>query len=449
MTDAEPATDLERETMRRVARRLIPLLMLGYFCAYLDRVNVGFAGLTMNQALGLSPAAFGFGAGFFFVGYFLFELPSNLILARVGARRWMARILLTWGIISAFDAFVWNGTSFYAVRFVLGLAEAGFYPGVVLYLTWWFPSAYRSRMMAFFQSASTISLIIGPPISGQLLRFDGLWGFAGWQWLFLLEATPPIVMAVVFYFVLTDRPEQAKWLRPEQRAWLNARIASEMAQRERIRRFELSEALRSSRMWWLTLVYFGQNVANYGLIVFLPRIIKGFGVGYGMTGLLAAVPYLFAVLAMIVGGWHSDRTGERCWHVAASCLICAVGLGACSLLAGSPLLMMAALIIALMGQANIVPIFWSLPTAMLTGTAAAGGIALINSVGNLGGFAGPYAYGLVTQASGSDTLGLVVIAAPLLVSAAVVLALGHDRRLERIPPATARARPGKAPEVAD
>ncbi len=424
---------LERETMRRVAWRLVPLLMLGYFCAYLDRVNVSFAGLTMNKALGFSPVVFGFGAGLFFVGYFLFELPNNLILARVGARRWMARILLTWGIVSALDAFIWNMPSFYAVRFALGLAEAGFYPGVVLYLTWWFPSAYRSRMMALFQSASTISLIIGPLVSGQLLRLDGSLGLAGWQWLFLIEAVPPLIMAAVYLLLLTDRPQDARWLRPEQRVWLNARVASEMAQREDIRRFGLGDALRNPRVWWLTAVYFGQNVANYGLLIFLPQIVRAFGVGYGMTGLISAVPFVFGVVAMIIGGWNSDRTGERTWHAATACLIGAAGLAACSLVAGSPWLMMAALVIGQIGQSNIVPIFWALPTAMLTGTAAAGGIALINSVGNLGGFAGPYAFGLAKQVSGSDTLGLLVIALPLVLSAVILVALGHDRRLERIP----------------
>ncbi len=426
-------TALERETMRQVGWRLVPLLMLGYFCAYLDRVNVGFAGLLMNKQLGFSPAVFGFGAGLFFFGYFLFELPSNLILARVGARRWMARIMITWGLISALNAFVWNVPSFYGVRIALGLAEAGFYPGVVLYLTWWFPSAYRSRMMAFFQSASTISLIIGPAVSGQLLRLDGWLGLAGWQWLFLLEALPPIVMAVVYLVLLIDRPDNAHWLRPDQRDWLNARIASEMAQRETIRRFELGDALRNSRVWWLTAIYFGQNVANYGLLIFLPQIVHAFGAGYGMTGVIAALPFVFGAAAMLIGGWNSDRTGERTWHIAVACLVGAAGLAACALFAGSPVLMMAALIVGQIGQSNIVPIFWALPTAMLTGTAAAGGIALINSVGNLGGFAGPYAFGLVKEYSGSGTLGLVVIAAPLVISAIIVIALGHDRRLERIP----------------
>jgi len=374
--DRAPSETLEQETIRRVAWRLLPLLMLGYFCAYLDRVNVGFAGLTMNKALGFSEAVFGFGSGIFFVGYFLFELPSNLVLNRVGARRWIARILLTWGIISGLTAFVWNEWSFYGVRFLLGLAEAGFYPGVVLYLTWWFPSQYRSRMMAFFQSASVISLIVGPILSGQLLRLHGWGGLAGWRWLFVVEAIPPIIMSVVVLLLLTDRPLHALWLRQEQRQWLAQRIDAEQAQRESVHRFALGEALQNNRVWWLTLAYFGQNVSNYGLLIFLPQIIKAFGVGYGMTGLLSALPFVFAAVAMIVWGWHSDRTGERTWHVAGACFLTAAGLAACMLLEGSPTLMMLALIVAAMGQQSIAPTFWSLPTAMLSGTAAAGGIAV-------------------------------------------------------------------------
>ncbi|MDE2007469.1 MAG: MFS transporter [Rhodospirillales bacterium] len=419
--------------MRRVAWRLMPLLMLGYFCAYLDRVNVGFAGLTMNHDLGFTNAMFGFGAGIFFFGYFLFELPSNLILNRMGARVWIARILITWGIISGLTAFVWNGWSFYSVRFALGLAEAGFYPGIILYLTWWFPSAYRSRMVAIFQSASVISLIVGPIVSGQLLRMHGLLGLAGWQWLFLLEAAPALIMAGVTLALLTDHPRDAGWLAPAQREWLAARLDSEQAQREAVHAYGLGETLGNGRVWALTAVYFGQNVSNYGLLIFLPQIIKAFGVGYGMTGLLSALPFVFAAVAMIAWGLHSDRTGERNKHVAAACALTALGLVACTLLQGHPVAMMIALILAAIGQMSIAPTFWTLPTAMLSGTAAAGGIALINSVGNLGGFFGPYAFGLIKDATGSDTVALLALAAAVAVSAVILLGLGHDRRLERIP----------------
>lgn len=431
---------LERETVRRVAWRLVPLLMLGYFCAYLDRVNVGFAGLTMNKSLGFSAAVFGFGSGLFFVGYFLFELPSNLILDKVGARRWIARILFTWGVISALTAFVWNDWSFYGIRFLLGAAEAGFYPGIVLYLTWWFPSYYRSRMMALFQSASVISLIIGPIVSSQLLQLDGLLGLHGWQWLFVLEAVPPIVMAVVVVIWLTDRPHDAKWLRPEQRDWLVNRLESERAQREAVRHFKLSEALSNPRVWWLTLVYFGQNVSNYGLLIFLPQIVKAFGVSTTLVGVISAVPFVFAAVFMIYWAMRSDRTGARTFHVASACLITAAGLGACILIgADHPVIMMVALIVAAMGQQAIAPTFWTLPTAMLSGTAAAGGIALINSVGNLGGFLGPYGFGLIKDATHSDVIPLLALAAAPVVSAIVVMALGHDRRLERIPSQAAPA----------
>jgi len=440
-TTAHPQPDpLERETVRRVAWRLMPLLMLGYFCAYLDRVNVGFAGLTMNKSLGFSAAVFGFGSCVFFVGYFLAEIPSNLILERVGARRWIARILITWGIISGLTAFVWNDWSFYGIRLLLGLAEAGFYPGIILYMTWWFPSYYRSRMMGIFQSASVISLIIGPIVSSQLLRMDGVLGFAGWQWLFLVEALPPVIMCVVILVWLTDHPSHATWLRPEQRQWLETRIASERAQREAIRRFDLGEALRNPRVWWLTLVYFGQNVSNYGLLIFLPQIIKAFGVTTTMTGVISAVPFVFAAVAMIYWGYHSDLNGERAKHVAAACLVCAAGLGACIFIGiDHPTIIMIALIIGIMGQQSIAPTFWALPTAMLSGTAAAGGIALINSVGNLGGFLGPYMFGLVKDQTGSDTIGLLALAVAPVVSAIVLFALGHDSRLERIPPKAAAA----------
>jgi MFS family permease len=426
---------LEQETVRRVAWRLMPLLMLGYFCAYLDRVNVGFAGLTMNKALGFSEGAFGFGAGVFFIGYFLAEIPSNLFLARVGARRWIARILITWGIISGLTAFVWNEWSFYGIRFILGLAEAGFYPGVVLYLTWWFPSAYRSRMQAIFQSASVISLIVGPPVSAWLLTLDGAMGLQGWQWLFIIEALPPVIMCFAVWFWLTDRPQEASWLRPDQKAWLAAQLAEENAQREAVHRYSLGEALRNPRVWWLTLVYFGQNVSNYGLLIFLPQIVKSFGISTEMTGVVSALPFVFAAFAMIYWGFRSDRSGSRTAYVASACLLCAAGLAACVFIGTErPVMMMVALILGVMGQQAIAPTFWPLPTAMLSGVAAAGGIALINAVGNLGGFLGPYMFGLIKDATGgSNMVALLALAAAPVVSAVVLVCLGHDRRLERIP----------------
>jgi MFS transporter, ACS family, tartrate transporter len=426
--NAEP---IERETMRRVTKRLIPLLMICYFVGYLDRVNVSFASLTMNRDLHLSPAVFGFGGGIFFLGYFLFEVPSNLLLERVGARKWIARILVTWGIISACTATVVGEKSFYGIRFLLGLAEAGFYPGIILYLTWWFPSYYRSRIIGLFMTAIPISVILGSIVSGWILSFDQTWGLAGWQWLFVIEGVPAAILGVIVFFFLTDQPEGAHWLAPEQRTWLSERLADERAHRETVRHYALGETLRNGRVWGLTLVYFGQNVAGYGLVLFLPQIIKRFGVSDVQTGLLNAIPFAFAAVAMVLWGLHSDRTGERNMHCAAACFLTFVGLAVCVFLQ-NPYALMVAIIAAQMGQAAIAPTFWTLPTAMLSGTAAAGGIALINAVGNLGGFVGPYAMGLIRGATGSFGLGLLAISAGALVAGIVVLALGHDRRLERI-----------------
>jgi MFS transporter, ACS family, tartrate transporter len=442
-TSAPPDDSLEKETMRRVARRLIPLLMLCYFAAYLDRVNVGFAALEMNKSIGLSSALFGIGGGIFFFGYFLFEIPSNLMLEKVGARRWIARILITWGLISGVTAFVTGTWSFLGIRFLLGLAEAGFYPGIILYLTWWFPSSYRSRIIGIFMTAIPISIVTGSIVSGQILRLGSWGGLQAWQWLFILEAIPAVVLGFVVMFALTDTPEKATWLRPDQRQWLMQRLATERAHREAIHHYSLGETLRNARVWLLTLVYFGQNVSGYGLVLFLPQIVSKFGVGVGMNGLISALPYAAAAVAMVYWGLHSDRTGERTWHTAAACFLNFAGLAACVFL-NNPVPMIIAIMLAQMGQSSIAPTFWTLPTAMLSGTAAAGGIALINAVGNLGGFLGPYMMGYIKDTTGSFSFGLFSIAMGALVSTIVVLALGHDKRLEEAPEETGRAVGGTA-----
>ena len=427
---------IERETIRRVMWRLLPLLMLGYFCAFLDRSNVGMAGPTMNQQLGFSGAVFGFGAGLFFLGYFLAEIPSNLILNKVGARRWIARILFTWGIISGLTAFVWNDWSFYSIRFLLGLAEAGFFPGVVLYMTWWFPSYYRTRTMAMFSSSMLFALVVGPPFSGLLLQLNGLVGLHGWQWLFLVEALPPVIMSAVTWHLLTDRPTEAAWLRPEQRAWLSERLDSERAAREAIRQYTVVEVLYNPKVWLLTLAYIFNTASQNGLAFFMPLIVNGLGVSNSMMiGLVSAIPYAFAVVGTLCWGWHSDLTGERIWHAVGAWTLAIAGLAACTAIGlGHPLLTMVALTFAATGGWAVAPCFWSLPTALLTGGAAAAGIALINSVGNLGGWFGPWVFGLVKDATGSDNVALLVLAAAPVVSIIVVVAVGHDRRTERIPP---------------
>ncbi len=347
--NAEP---IERETMRRVTRRLIPLLMICYFVGYLDRVNVSFASLTMNRDLHLSPAVFGFGGGIFFLGYFLFEVPSNLMLERVGARTWIARILVTWGIISACTATVVGEKSFYGIRFLLGLAEAGFYPGIILYLTWWFPSYYRSRIIGLFMTAIPISVVLGSIVSGWILSFDQAWGLAGWQWLFVIEGVPAAILGVIVFFFLTDQPEGAHWLAPEQRTWLAKRIAEERAHRETVRHYALGETLRNGRVWGLTLVYFGQNVAGYGLVLFLPQIIKRFGVSDVQTGLLNAIPFVFAAVAMVLWGLHSDRTG-RAQHALRGGVLRGLR-RACGVRLASkiPYALMVAIIAAQMGQSR-------------------------------------------------------------------------------------------------
>ncbi len=423
---------VEAETMRRVAWRLVPLLMVSYFAAYLDRVNVGFAALTMNKTLGFSAEIFGIGSGIFFFGYFLFEIPSNLILAKVGAGKWIARILLTWGLISGATAFVTGTWSFLGIRFLLGLAEAGFYPGIILYLTWWFPSTYRSRIIGIFMTAVPISIVTGSLVSGQILRLGAWGGLMGWQWLFILEALPALIMGFVVLFYLTNSPEQATWLRPDQRDWLVKRLAAERGLKEEIRHFSLGETMRNARVWMLTLVYFGQNVSGYGLVLFLPQIVRRFGVGVGMNGLISALPFAAGAVAMVLWGLHSDRTGERPLHAAAACFLNFAGLAVCVFL-HDPVYMMIAIILAQMGQSAIAPTFWTLPTAMLSGTAAAGGIALINAVGNLGGFLGPYMMGSIRDATGSFSIGLLAIAMGALVGSIVLVGLGHDRRLEEIP----------------
>jgi ACS family tartrate transporter-like MFS transporter len=426
-------SDLEKQAMRRVARRLLPMLIACYFIAYLDRVNVGFASLTMNRTLGFSAAVYGFGAGIFFIGYFIFEVPSNVLLAKVGARVWIARILITWGIISGCTALISGPISFYSVRFLLGIAEAGFFPGIILYLTWWFPSYYRSRIVGVFMAAIPLSNILGSVVSGYLLELDGWMGLAGWQWLFVLEAIPAIVLGIAFWAFMTDWPSQAHWLEPAQRDWLIARLDTEKARREAIRSYSLKEALLDKRVLLLSLVYFGGTFSGYGLVLFQPQIVHRLSEGFGMTGVINAIPYVFGACAMVLWGRHSDRTGERPWHVAIAYSVSAAGLILTALMT-DPVFTMVMLVVASMGGSSTGPTFWSLPTAMLSGTAAAGGIALINALGNLGGFFGPYVFGLIKDATGgSFTVGLIVIALGPIMSALVVLALGHDRRLEHIP----------------
>ncbi len=421
---------VSKEATRKIAWRLIPYLMLCYFVAYLDRVNLGFAALTFKTDLALSDAVFGLGAGIFFAGYFIFEVPSNIVLERVGARIWIARIMVTWGLVSACMAFVAGETSFYAVRFALGAAEAGFFPGIILYLTYWFTAAERAKMVGLFMVAVALSGVIGSPLSSTILTsLGGYLGLKGWQWLFIIEAAPAMILGVVTYFYLTDKPVDAHWLTAEERNSITSRLDAERAGREAIRKFSLGEALTHPRVLGLSLVYFGVVTGLYGLGFWLPQIVKASGLSTSMTGWVVAIPYVFSAIIMIPWTRHSDHTGERVWHVALAAF-----LGGAGLIAGAylrdPVLAMVALTLGSIGTFAALPTFWTLPTALLTGTAAAGGIALINALGNVGGFVGPYLVGWIRDKFGDPALATASLGGFLILAGIVTLVLGHDKRME-------------------
>jgi ACS family tartrate transporter-like MFS transporter len=432
---------LEDRTIKKVSARLIPFLILCYFVAYLDRVNVGFAAITMNKQLGLTNAMFGFGSGIFFLTYFVFEVPSNLFLNKVGARKWIARIMISWGVLSGVMAFIpqisaATGVSseytFYGVRVLLGAAEAGFFPGIIFYLTLWFPAVYRGRIIGYFMAAIPLSSVIGSPVSGALLGLDGVMGMAGWQWLFVVEAIPALILAVVVLFYLTDRPSEAGWLARDERGWLTDRMAAEQRQREQVGHMGVLQALMNPRVLALSLVYFGAVACNYGVGFWLPQIVKGFGLSNFATGWVTAIPYVVGTLGMVWYGRRSDATMERKWHCAIALLIAAVGIAA-STAFDSPTLKMLAFSFGAFGVFATLPIVWTMPTAFLSGASAAAGIAAINAIGNLSGFAGPFAMGWIKDATGSFSGGLLAIAACAVIAMVIVLVLGHDRSLERVP----------------
>ena len=410
----------------KVARRLIPFMVALYTVAFLDRVNIGFAGLTMNQDLSFSPEVFGWGAGIFFIGYFLFEVPSNVILTRVGARRWICRIMATWGVISGANAFIQTPTEFYVLRFLLGLAEAGFTPGMVFYLSLWFPAALRARYTASYFIAIPMTNVIGGPVSGLLLEWDGLLGLHGWQWLFLVEALPALVLAVAVYFYLPDGPKDAKWLSDSERAVIEGELARERgAGHDHVH--GLWAALADARVLMLCAIYFFIVVGLYGITIWLPLIFQSMGFSTSATSLLVVVPYALAAVAMIAWGGHSDSTGERVWHVALASLLGTFGFALAATISVQAVALLGLTLVAISVCAALAP-FWAIPPTFLTGTAAAGGIALINAVGNLGGFAGPYVVGWAREETGSYAMGLAVLAASMAVAAGLVLALGRFRR---------------------
>jgi ACS family tartrate transporter-like MFS transporter len=416
---------LEQSTMRKVYLRLLPFAILSYVLAYIDRINVSFAGLTMRDDLGMSAGTFGFAVGMFFWGYFIFEVPSNVILQKVGARIWIARIMITWGILAGLTALVTGSTSFSIVRFLLGVAEAGFFPGIILYFTYWFPSHHHARIVSGFLVGLPVAVAIGSPISTGLLGLDGLFGLRGWQVMYIAEAIPTVVIGVITFFVLTDRPEQAKFLTAEERNWLVATIAAERRATEAVRTFTLWQARYNPKVLLLALNYLGIVTASLGLLYFIPQMIKSLGDYSNMTvGWLTMIPYICGGIAMVVWGRISDRMNERRWNLFIGCVFSTVGL----VIAGMTMGTWWALVgmsIAAMGFYGSKGPFFAMPPMFLSGAGLAAGIAWINSIGNLGGFFGPWYVGVMKDLTGSYAGGLYGLALLGLMAAIVCAAFLH------------------------
>jgi ACS family tartrate transporter-like MFS transporter len=420
---ADVIDDANRATIARVIRRLIPFIFVCYVVAYVDRVNIGFAAKELQADLGLSDFAYGLGGGLFFLGYCLFEIPSNLILERVGARLWIARILIVWGLVSMATMFIVGPMSFYILRIILGIAEAGFFPGMVLYLTYWVPAAERARTNALFMTAAPVSVMIGAPVSEALLALDGRLGLQGWQWLFLVEGFPAVVLGVMAWWFLTDRPEQAHWLRPDQRVWLAGVMARERADRAARQHVSDLRTLMSGKLWLLCVVYFMNTLAGYGIFLWLPRILRDVSDyrGAALSG-ITMIPFTAALVGMVLIGRHSDRTGERKLHVAACALTAATGLVLATFFQDNVLLIVLSFTLSQIGHRSVMSVFWAIPPIFL-GSAAAAGIATINAIGNLGGFVGPSVMGSLRESTGDYTAGLLVLAGALVLEAILVMTL--------------------------
>jgi ACS family tartrate transporter-like MFS transporter len=412
-----------KELYRKISLRLIPFMMLLYLVAFLDRVNVGFAALTMNKDVGLSPYIYGWGAGIFFFGYFIFEVPSNVILEKVGARLWIARIMITWGLVSTAMAFIQGPTSFFVLRFLLGVAEAGFLPGMILYLTYWFPAAHRARIVGLFMAAVPLASAIGAPVSGLLVGIDDVLGFKGWQWLFILEGIPSCVLGLAVLGLLPDGPARATWLTSQERATIQAELDKDRTLDSDRTHHALWPALVDRRVTLLGLIYFGIVIGLYGIGLWLPQIIKAMGFSNAQVGFITAIPYAVSAGAMILWGRHSDVRGERIWHVALPAAASAVGFAG-SVYLDLPVIALCCLGVATVGIYATLGPFWAMPSMFLRGTAAAGGIALINAVGNLGGFAGPYLVGWIKDSTGSYSTGMALLSCGLASATVLVLVLG-------------------------
>ena len=412
--------ELQRRTILKVSWRLLPLIVVCYLINYIDRTNVSFAALTMNKDLGLTATMFGFGAGIFFFGYAFFEVPSNIVLQRVGARLWIARIMITWGVISALMATATGPISFLLLRFALGVAEAGFFPGMIFYLTQWFPSAVRARAIAILYIAVPASNAIAAVLSGAILGMDGVLGLKGWQWIFIIEATPAILLAFVVLWLMTDRPAIATWLKPEEREWLESELAAERSRVETAGQMSMLRALIDWRVLVLSAIYLTGVTASYGVVFFLPQIIKGLGLSNFMTGLVTAIPYVFGTIGLVLWGYSSDRRNERRWHLIVSTTLAAIGLFCAGWFSHS-FWAVAAVAVAAVGIYGSRPSFWPMPSLFLTGGAAAVGMAVINSIGNLGGYFGPMVVGWIKDSTKSFEMALYFLGACALLSALITL----------------------------
>ncbi|HLY08865.1 MAG TPA: MFS transporter [Planctomycetota bacterium] len=420
----EAGDDLGRRTLQKVIWRLIPFIFLCYIVAYIDRVNTSFAAKSLQLDLHLTKVEYGRGAGLFFLGYFLFEIPSNMILRRVGARIWIARIMIVWGIVSMGMIFVKGVWSFYIVRVILGLSEAGFFPGMVLYLTYWIPARDRARAGALFMMAAPVAMAVGGPLSGALLEMNGHLGLKGWHWLFLIEGVPAVILGFLTLRFLTDSPEKADWLRPEERTWLLNEMDAERARKASQMTSSVATTLSNPKVWLLCLIYCLNSSVTYGIFLWLPQILeeltgyKGF-----KLGLINSLPFIAAIVGMIVIGAHSDKSGERKYHVAFCSALAAIGLGLAAVFSHQPVLFLLSFALCQVGQRSVMSVFWAIPPIFLGGAAAAAGIALINAIGNVGGYFGPDMMGYLAKRTGGYAGGLGVLAGAMVLISILVSSL--------------------------
>mgnify|MGYP001612824075 CR=1 FL=1 len=415
------ASNLVSRTRSKITKRLMPFLILLFIMAYIDRVNVGYANLEMSKDLGFSPEIFGFGAGIFFIGYFILEIPGSLIVEKWSARKWLARIIISWGILAVFMGFIQNTSHFYIIRFLLGLAEAGFFPGIIVYLGHWYRNQDKAKAVAMFMTALPFANIFGSPISGLILGINWL-GLPGWRWVFIIEGIPAIILGIITIFYLPDKPKDANWLEEDEKEWITDELEREKTAKKAVKHYTVGEAFRHRNIILLALAYFCAVTSVYGLTFWLPTILKDtFGYSNFQVSILTAFPYSAGFIAMVTIGWSSDRKNERRWHTTLSLLAVCLGLFLCSLNLNSIYWVIIMFCIAVAGLYGYLPSFWALPTAFLTESAAAASIGLINSVGNLGGFAGPYIVGYLTNKTGTFYSGVIYLSASALLAAMLIL----------------------------